>query len=143
MLVSNTARCQPSHSRVVYVYVEDPTIIPEDARTHGLSLLKHLQAYSEWNEAWKTLTIRKDNGQVRCIQNASPPPELCQTNCLGDSPLLQVTQLHTLLDFKQRVSKVQCGSDTRILKIATFAHVIPSHRQEIKAYHFFTNYIMQ
>jgi len=29
-------------SRIVYVYVDNPTIIPEDARMHGPSLLKHL-----------------------------------------------------------------------------------------------------
>ncbi|KAF2254348.1 hypothetical protein BU26DRAFT_514278 [Trematosphaeria pertusa] len=123
-------------SRIVYVYVRDPTIIPENARTHGPSLLKHLREYSEWNQLWTTLTIRNDNGQIQCVQDASPPHELRRAECPGDYPLLQIAQLQTLQEFKQRVSQVQSGSDTCILKIATFAHEIPSLRQEVKVYHF-------
>ncbi|PVH98622.1 hypothetical protein DM02DRAFT_615653 [Periconia macrospinosa] len=122
-------------SRIVYVCIEDPTIVPEDERTYGPSLLKHLKKLPEWNQIWTTLTIYKDDGNIRCRTNEFPPPALPRPRCPGDYPLYQITQLPTLQSFRQRVSQVQLGSMTCILKIATFSHEIPWLAQEVKAYH--------
>jgi hypothetical protein len=124
--------------RIVYVYVKDPSIIPDDARTHGPSLLKHLEEYVEWNQVWTTLTILKVDGQTRCLKDLSPPPSLHLADCPGHYPLFQITQLKTIHQFKQRVSQVELESKSHILKIATFAHEVRWIRQEIKVYHYLT-----
>lgn len=122
---------------MVYVYVKDPSSIPDNARTYGPSLLKHLRGYTGWNQAWTTLTICKDDdGHIQYLPNASPPPGLRPAECPGDHSLYQITQLRTLQLFKQRVSQVQFGATTCVLKIATFAHELPSLKQEVKVFHF-------
>ncbi|KAF2105202.1 hypothetical protein BDV96DRAFT_680023 [Lophiotrema nucula] len=118
-------------SRIVYVCLEDPTIIPEDDRTYGPSLLTHLQKLPEWNQTWTTLTIYTSDAQIQCRADAFRPPALQQSQCPGNYPLYQITELATLRLFRQRVSEVQLGSTAGILKVATFAHDIPLLLREV------------
>jgi hypothetical protein len=60
-------------SRVIYVTVTDISIISEDHRTYGLSVIAELRELENWNGTWDTLTIHKESNRVRCIPDAFTP----------------------------------------------------------------------
>ena len=61
-------------STIVYVYVQDLSIIPQDQQTYGPDVIKVLKNGVEvWNQRWKTLTVFQRDGKIQCVQNDWEP----------------------------------------------------------------------
>lgn len=121
--------------RVIYVKVSDTDILPEDRRTYGPLVVKELGKLPGWDDSWNTLTVQREGGRIQCIFNDFSPPALKPWQILGQHGYVDVLKLPVVESVKNRVSRVNLGSELCFLKIARFAHEIGWLAQEIKAYH--------
>jgi hypothetical protein len=125
-------------SKVVYVTITNPDIIPEERRTYGPSVVAELSKLNEWNYHWTTLTVYKNCGKIWCKTDGFSPHALQKQQILGEYPRYNILDLPILHSVKDRVSRVQLGQKACFLKIARFPHELGWLAQEIKVYHTLT-----
>ncbi|KND87660.1 hypothetical protein TOPH_07691 [Tolypocladium ophioglossoides CBS 100239] len=127
-------RVRGEHSRVLYVTVANPAVIPEDKRTHGRSAIAELSKLDKWSDDWTTLIVHKDNDGIWCEVDKFRPHALPK-DVLDDYPAYDISHFETRHSFNHRVSEVVHGGRAYVLKIARFPHEVPALTRELKAYH--------
>lgn len=60
---------QSQQGHICHVTVTDISVISEDRRTYGPSVLAELRQLEDWTGTWDTLTIIKEFNRVRCIHD--------------------------------------------------------------------------
>ncbi|KIW77230.1 hypothetical protein Z517_09676 [Fonsecaea pedrosoi CBS 271.37] len=120
--------------RVIYVFITDNTILPEDSRTENFALVRELCKLDGWYDTWNTLTVSRLADGIECLQDhfglhAIPPEKL-----VGSYPLFDVLDLRVLSRPNHRVKYVDTGSGLGYLKIARFAFEVGAISREIEAY---------
>jgi serine/threonine protein kinase len=123
------------NSRIVYVSVLDGDIFPRDCRTDGDRVLSKLREIPEWEEEWKTLTVRRGFHGIDSTADEFMPHglDLRQLNIPG-AVFLNLLDLTTVSRISDRVSRVKYDGETWILKVARFRHEIPALQQEVWIY---------
>jgi predicted Ser/Thr protein kinase len=123
------------NSRVVYVSILDGDIIPRDCRTDGDRVLPKLRKIPEWEEEWKTLTVRRGFQGFESTADEFMPHglDLQQLNVPG-AVFLNLLDLTRVSRISDRISRVKYDGETWILKVARFRHEIPALQQEVSIY---------
>ena len=125
---------------MLYVTVDDPSIIPEDERTYGPSIIKELSKLDEWVESWTTLRVYREGSAIKCELDPFLPHTVPKEHVLDKYPLVDISACNTIGEFKHRVSEVFVDGRARVLKIARFQFELPSLIRELKAYHALPEY---
>ncbi|PLB43301.1 hypothetical protein P170DRAFT_441735 [Aspergillus steynii IBT 23096] len=128
-------------NRIVYVSILDGDLIPPDSRTDSFPILSHLRKLPKWDEEWTTLTVRRASpGSTDSIESTADefPPHGLDLAQLDLSPVVfyNFLDLEFIARVSDRISRVKCHhtGETRILKIARFAHEIPALQREVSIY---------
>ncbi len=121
---------------VVYVHLQNLDIIAQDRQTYGPEVIKDLRSNVEvWDQQWTTLTVFREDGKVRYMQDRWKPHFLLlDAAASSDLPRLNFLDLEIRHGFKNRVFLVQDGTQRQILKICPFEFELQYFRREVKAY---------
>ncbi|KAH8424145.1 uncharacterized protein LDX57_001899 [Aspergillus melleus] len=131
------------NQRIVYVSVLDGDILPPDSygRTDSYQILSKLQNIPEWNEAWTTLTVRRNpHGVIESTPDEFHPHglDLKSLDVTSTSvPFYDFTDLTVTSRISDRLSRVNLNygdGESLILKIARFAHEFPYVQREISIF---------
>ncbi|KAI1935958.1 hypothetical protein LOZ66_004876 [Ophidiomyces ophidiicola] len=122
-------------SRVVYVYIIGPDIIPEDSRL-GFMLWENLQKLPRWDEEWTSLTVRNTPRGIESTLDENPPLglDLKQLDVPDFMAFFEHSDLKILTRIGLRLFRVSCGGQRRILKIAPVAFELRYLTAEISMY---------
>lgn len=129
-------RCKRHGTRGVYVWLKWPDLIPEEYRTYGPSVIRHLSKLEEWNGGWETLIIDKDNAgrlQVHC--DAFPPHRVSDDILTDSYPSFNLFDLTDVKEVKSRTRSCLIRGKKCFVKIARFAFEIPALEREISTYY--------
>jgi hypothetical protein len=81
-------------STVVYVHVQDLSIIPQDDQTYGPNVIRALKkSVVVWNQHWTTLTVFQQDGKVQFQQDKWKPHSLTSNIISQYIPRVDVLKL--------------------------------------------------
>lgn len=123
------------NTRIVYVSVLDGDIVPLDCRSDSFRILSKLRKVPRWEEEWKTLTVRSGSHGIESTPDEFSPHglDLGRLN-VSSAMFYNLSDLRTVSRISDRISRVSCDGETRILKIAQFKYEIPYLQQEVSVY---------
>lgn len=122
-------------NRVVYVTVNDPSIIPEEERTEGLRIIRNLQKFPEWdNTDWTTMELDKKDGKVSVKLDWAPVHFLGSDQLLSELPRYDVCSLSVIDPPKHLMSRIILDGSEYFMKIAAFPHQLHYLSQEAGIY---------
>ncbi|KAI1909784.1 hypothetical protein LOZ39_004648 [Ophidiomyces ophidiicola] len=123
--------------RIVYISILDGSIIPDEYKT-GFCLLKTLRRLPEWDEEWKTLTVRRiaPAMAIESTRDEFLPHglNLENLNMPSATPFFSFLDLPRISRISDRLFRVMCDGEICILKIAKFKHELSYLHQEISVY---------
>ncbi|CEJ93590.1 hypothetical protein VHEMI09168 [[Torrubiella] hemipterigena] len=133
--------CKHHGTRGVYVWLKWPDLIPEEYRTYGPSVIRHLSKLDEWNGGWETLIIDKDDaGRLQVLCDAFPPHRVSEDMIIGSYPAFNVFDLKDVKEVKSRTHSCRIRGKKCFVKSARFAFEIPALEREISAYYSLIQY---
>jgi len=121
---------------VVYVHLKTLDIVAEDRRTYGLGLIRDLRnSVDVWDREWTTLTIFREDSEIRCLQDQWKPHFFPSDVTPTDLPRLNVLALEVQSRLKNRVYVIQLQAQVlHILKICLFEYELPYMIREVLTY---------
>lgn len=118
--------------RVMYVEIEDISVIPEDQRTENTSILRYLSTIDGWNNCnWTHLKLSGSKAAF----GSSSPNRLQPNLLLLDIPRYELFQLETVETVKSRTSRVALNGEHFYMKLAVFPHQLSFLANELRVYH--------
>lgn len=124
-------------TRVLYVDIRIPDIIPRPDRTENRAILKYLRVLPGWFATWKTLTVTGMIDSPLCRKDIFSPHSLPPEDVVQDRALYNIFDIQLHDRISDRVFEGVEGARVVVAKIARFEHEIPYLRQELKAYEAF------
>lgn len=119
-------RDEDNTKRVVYVVVEDLSIIPDEYQTCGPDVIQELSRLKEWHTSWSTLIVsRDDDGSIQCQRDALKPHALSEHDIVGSYKLVDILEFQIHRTLKPRVFRVEHEGKRCYLKIARFGFELP------------------
>ncbi len=123
-------------SRIVYVQIFSPAIIPPEDRTESSAILRHLRSLSGWEGDWQTMTVTGLPEAPEYRLTSFPPHRLAPVDLKIDSK--QWGDLNEI-KIEDRISdsvwKVSCAGRCLVMKVARFQHELNYLRQELQGYY--------
>lgn len=120
--------------KIVYVYISDIDVLPEDSRTSKDELFRDLSRLEEWDSTWDTLRISLEAGIPVCYINDFKPHGIPIGGLLDDQAYFNILDFTVLSHVKSRVRYVKLGSRHYYMKTARFRHEIRYLQQEVQVY---------
>ncbi|KAI1944140.1 hypothetical protein LOZ12_004258 [Ophidiomyces ophidiicola] len=122
-------------SRVVYVYLLGPDIIPRDFQ-YGYMLWESLQKLPKWDEEWTSLTVRKTPHGIESTLDETHPHglDLKQLDIPDSMAFIEHSDLTILTGIGERLFRVLCGGESLLLKVAPFPFELRYLTTEVSTY---------
>lgn len=123
--------------KVVYVVIEDPSVLPEDNRVYGPDVIRELSRWEEWFDEWETLTIDRDQtGELVTKKNAFAPHRLPERFIRNGFQQVNILGLPILKTVKYRTIYTSLDGSPCYAKYARFSHELQDIEREVGIYQY-------